>query len=179
MPICTTASQTVAVNDGDMVNFDSDAVSGFAWDHYDGLGIGQAQNFNANITQDSAIGAFFTATQAQAANVTASINLSSNGPTTTRTTASSVAITSVAMPNNATTTTTSVLNAPATSTTIPVPNNSTVTTSQGVNQTVYVTQTVADTTITNIVTTTVANVTVTQANSTTTVTMTIVVTTGP
>ena len=176
MPVCTTASQTVVVNNGDMVNFDSDAVSGFAWDHYDGLGIGQAQNFNANITQDTTIGAYFIPTQAQAANFT-SIDPSNDSVTTISTTVTNLTTFPVATSNDVTTT---VVNAPATSATIPMLSNYTISTAQSTGQTFYVTQTAANTTVTNTVTTTVANVTVTQANSTTTVTTTTtVVTTGP
>ena len=61
------------------------------------------------------------------------------------------------------------------------PTNSTVTMTQYVNQTISVTQTVANVTISYTVTSTVANTTVTQANVTTTVnaTTTITTATGP
>jgi len=73
MPVCTTASRTVPVNDGELVNFDATADNGFTWDHYDGIGIGQTQDFNAVITQDTATGVYFK--PMSTANATAAINL--------------------------------------------------------------------------------------------------------
>jgi hypothetical protein len=148
IPVCATASQTVAVRDGDMVNFDADANSGFAWDHYDGLGTGQAQNFDANITQDGVIGAYFMPILAGSSNVTAAITLPAQGVTTSSTSVNS--------------STTAIVD-PAT---IPVPGNVTVTVTQYVSQTVFVTQTVANETITYTATSATGNTTVTQANMT-------------
>jgi len=73
MPVCTSVSQTVSVNDGELVNFDATADNGFTWDHYDGIGIGQTQDFNAVITQDTATGVYFK--PMSTANATAAINL--------------------------------------------------------------------------------------------------------
>ena len=141
MPVCATASQTVAIRDGDMVHFDSDANSGFAWDHYDGLGAGQQQNFNANITQDAVIGAYF-------------MPMSGSSNVTAGTLPAQAFIASSTSVNSSTTTTLDP-------TTIPVPGNVTVTVTQYVSQTVFVTQTVASNTVTIT-----ANATTTASNST-------------
>ncbi|HXZ89862.1 MAG TPA: hypothetical protein VEG61_02265 [Candidatus Dormibacteraeota bacterium] len=147
MPVCTTASQTIPVNNGELVNFDATADTGFTWDHYDGLGIGQAQNFNAAITQDTATGVYFT--PMSTTNATAAISLPTYSTTTTRSSNNSITTTLIA--NNIT---------------IPVPSNVTVTVTQYVNQTVSVTQTVGTSTISYTVTSTVAITTMTQENVT-------------
>jgi hypothetical protein len=144
LPVCTTASQTVAVRDGDLIDFDSDASSGFTWQQYDGLGVGQAQNFNANITQDSAVGVYFAAMPTDTANATTTINAPSDSIITTSTTVNAAP--------------------PTSNVTVPLPGNVTVT--QSVNQTIFITQTVANYTISYTVTSTVANTTITQANIT-------------
>ena len=76
LPVCTTGSQMVAVANGELVNLDSDAGNGFMWDHYDGLGIGQAQNFNANVTQDNLVGVYFSPALEGTANVTTAAAIS-------------------------------------------------------------------------------------------------------
>jgi hypothetical protein len=70
MPVCTTSSQTVAVNGSASVHIDSTPDTGFVWDHYDGLGVGEAQSFNANITQDVATGVYFVPASGASSNVT-------------------------------------------------------------------------------------------------------------
>jgi len=144
MPVCTTASQTVPVNDGELVNFDATADNGFTWDHYDGLGIGQAQEFNAVITGDNATGVYFT--PMSTVNATAAVSLSTDS------------FTAISSSDGSTTTTTPIANI-----TIPVPSNVTVT---HVNQTVSVTQIVANGTISYTVTSTVANTTITHGSTT-------------
>jgi len=161
LPVCTTASQTILVNDGELVNFDATADAGFIWDHYDGLGTGQAQNFNCVITQDNATGVYFT--PMSTANSTAAISLQTESTTTISS-------------SDVSTTTTPIANI-----TMPVPSNVTVTVTQYVSQTVSVTQTVAYGTISYAVTSTVANTTITQGNATLTVnaTTTVSTTTNP
>jgi hypothetical protein len=144
MPVCTTASQIVTVNDGELVNFDATADTGFAWNHYDGLGIGQAQDFNCVITQDNATGVYFT--PVSTANATAAISLQTNS--------------TISSSDGSTT------NTPIANITMPVPSNVTVTVTQYVSQTVSVTQTVANSTISYAVTSTVVNTTITQDNAT-------------
>ena len=146
MPVCTTASQTVSVKDGELVNFDATPDNGFTWDHYDGLGIGQAQNFNAVITQDNATGVYFT--PMSTANATAAISL----PTDTNTTISS--------------SDDSTIGTAIATNTMPMPSNGTVTMTQYVSQTVFVTQTLANSTISYAVTSTVAKTTITRGNTT-------------
>jgi hypothetical protein len=140
LPACATSSQSIAVKDGDLVNIDSDANSGFVWDHYDGLGNGQGQNFNANITQDASVGVYF------APNVNAAISSPSNNITTTSSFVTSYTTT------------------PISDVTVPVPGNSTIT--QNANSTVFITQTVANSTVNYTVTSTIANNTITIANTT-------------
>jgi hypothetical protein len=161
MPVCTTASQIVTVNDGELVNFDATADTGFAWNHYDGLGTGQAQDFNCVITQDNATGVYFT--PMSTANSTAAISLQTNSTTI------------ISSSEGGTTT------SPIANITMPVPSNVTVTVTQYVSQTVSVTQTVANSTISYAVTSTVANTTITQGNATLTVnaTTTVSTTTNP
>ena len=149
LPVCTTGSQTVPVANGELVNLDSDAGIGFTWDHYDGLGVGQAQNFNANVTQDNAVGVYFSSGLAGAGNVTTAL--------------------AVSAPANSMTTPVSSMNITSQTVNTPDLGDSTATVSQYVTQTVSVTQTVANVTINRTVTTTVGNVTVTQANVTITV----------
>ena len=60
MPTCTTTKENVTVNAGDLVNFAATPATGFAWDHYDGIGSEQEQNFNIAITQDASIEVYFT-----------------------------------------------------------------------------------------------------------------------
>ena len=149
LPVCTNSTQSVAVSDGDLVNFDSEASSGFTWDHYDGLGVGQAKNFNANVTQDDAVGVYFAFAPAGAVNATTTIAGAPSGIVTTTST-------TVSTP------------APAPNVTVPVPGNVTVT--QTAYQTVFVTQTVANYTVSYTVASTVANATITQASATVTIT---------
>jgi hypothetical protein len=172
MPTCTTSSQAVPVSNGGLVNIDATPDNGFAWGHYDGLGSGQAQNFNIAITQDSIIGVYFTATSNVSASATPAIspavNLSTRSSTATRTTSTQ---------ENTSTSTTMM-------TTLPTPGNVTVTVTQYLNQTVSVTHTVAYNTISVTVMSTVANTTITQGNvtstnRTTTVSTTVSTTTGP
>ena len=178
LPVCTSSSQTVPVNKGELVNFDSDAGSGFAWDHYDGLGFGQSQNFNANITQDALVGAYFSPTQGGGVNAVTSSTISSvmDGIVTSQVFASGNTLPAIPTDNVTTSN-------PFSSATMPVittatAGDSTVTVTQYVNQTVFVTQTVADATVNYTVTTTVANLTITQATVTTAVNSTMT-TTGP
>ena len=161
MPLCTSTSQTVPVNAGGLVNFDSTADNGFVWDHYDGLGIGQGQDFNAVITRDTATGVYFT--PMSTANATAAISLPTDS------------ITTISSSGDSTTT------IPIANITTPVPSNVTVTVTQYVNQTVSVTQTVGTDTISYTVTSTVAISTITQKNATLAVysTTTVSTTTGP
>ena len=144
MPVCTTASQIVTVNDGELVNFDATADTGFAWNHYDGLGTGQGQDFNCVITQDNATGVYFT--PVSTANATAAISLQTNS--------------TISSSDGSTT------NTPIANITMPVPSKVTVTVTQYVSQTVSVTQTVANSTISYAVTSTVVNTTITQDNAT-------------
>ena len=150
LPLCTNSTQSVTVRDGDLVNFDSDAGRGFTWDHYDGLGAGESQNFNANVTQDGSVGVYFAITSAGAANVTAAIV---TAPSTIFTIPSTTVIVAV----------------PTSNVTIPAPAN--VTATQSLNQPSFVTQTAANYTVTYTVTSTVANTTITQANTTVTITV--------
>jgi len=175
MPVCTTSNQTVAVNNGALVNFDSTPDTGFVWDHYDGLGVGQAQNFNANITQNAGIGAYFVPGSDVNANVTMAASPALPNVTSSP---ANIVVTPNIITNITATTTLSNDSTSVTLTTPPVggaisstsvPRNATVTVTQYLNQTISVTQTVANATISYTVTYTVANTTVTQANVTITV----------
>jgi len=145
LPVCTTGSETLLVNGGELVNIDATPASGFIWDRYGGLGSGQGQNFNVMITQNGTADVYFT--QASMSNMN---------------------LTVVSVPTNNVATTTSEESAP----TIAVPNVP-VTVTQNVNQTVSITQTEASSTINYTVTSTVANNTITfVVNETTTVSTT-------
>jgi hypothetical protein len=157
MPVCTASSQSVTVNDGDTVNFAATADDGFVWDHYDGLGSGQAQNFNAVITQDGSAGVYFVASG------NGSISTFSAPPT------NNVSVSS----------TTTVSDAPTVgSATVPLQGNATVTVTQYVNQTFTATQTEATSTVTYTVTITASNAAMTQRNATVTANETTTVTTS-
>jgi len=155
MPLCTNTTQTATVNAGELVNFDATADNGFTWGHYDGLGLGQAENFNAVITQNNAIGVYFAPLSTSNANVTSAISLS-NAVTT-------ISVTTMSSSQDSTTST------PIPTTAPPAQGDVTVTVTQYVNQTVSVTQTAAYTTVSYTVTTTVANTTVAQGNMTSSV----------
>ena len=163
MPLCTTTTQTVTISDGELVDFDSTPNNGFTWDHYDGLGSGQGQNFNTIITQDNTVGAYFKPTSTSGTSATAAISL----PTSNLSTTSYAIEASTATPIGNTTQTTS--------------EDVTVTVTQYVNQTVSVTHTVAYHTVSYTVTSTVALTTITRGNviSTTSETTTVSTTTGP
>jgi len=192
MPVCTTSSQTVAINNSALIHVDSTPDTGFVWDRYDGLGVGQPQSFNANITQDVAAGVYFVPASGASTNVTvaaspvianttttiiptdaaAPINLSNVSTTTTLFNDTTMSVTA---------TTDSVNGGIPPSTNNPATGNVTLTVTQYLNRTISVTQTVANATVSYTVTHTVANTTVTQANETVTVTATTTTasTTGP